>query len=265
MVAAAARTDLYRVVIADDVADLRFLLSRALENSGRFRVVGTAADGREAVRVAAQQQPDLTLLDLSMPVLDGLEALPMIRARAPDGVVVVLSGLDADDVVATARERGAVGYLVKGIGPDDLVDELLTLLAEAHPQRRPAPSHDARAHIELPAELRSGSQARRFVMGCLDDWELESLADTALLLTTELVTNAVLHAGTNVGVTVRCTHGRLRVEVGDTGPGALIMRRSGADATTGRGLQLMEALAHRWGTSTLDSGKLVWFELQADR
>ena len=258
----------FRVVVADDVPDLRFLLSRALAASGRFEVVGAAANGREAIAQATALRPDLTLLDLAMPVMDGLEALPLIRAAVPDCTVVVLSGFDAETMAAPALARGAAGYLVKGLSPVGLVEELLALLEAIEHQPAPIAAPEvtsdeiARAQIDLPAQLASGWQARIFLSDRLAEWHLESVRDEAMLLTTELVTNAVIHARSAVSVTVRRGVERLRVEVSDTGGGALKIREPRGEAQTGRGLQLLEALASNWGTSAFEAGKLVWFELQ---
>jgi CheY-like chemotaxis protein/anti-sigma regulatory factor (Ser/Thr protein kinase) len=256
----------FRVVIADDVADLRFLLQRALEASGRFQVVGTAANGRQAVDAATEHQPDLTLLDLSMPVMDGLEALPLIRTSVPECTVVVLSGFDADAMETTARQRGAAGYLVKGVSPKRLVQELLAVLEDIRglPDAPATAGDGPRAQIDLPANLASGSRARVFLADHLCRWDMESLLDTAQLLTTELVANAVIHARSAVTVTVRSAEERLRVEVSDTGAGALTMREANMEATGGRGLLLIEALSAAWGTSADGDGKLVWFELVDD-
>lgn len=218
-----------RVVIADDVEDLRYLLNRALVASGRFEVVGTASNGRQAIEVATALRPDLTLLDLAMPMMDGLEALPHIRAAVPDGTVVVLSGFDAETMESTALERGAAGYLVKGLSPKRLVDDLIVLCESIAAQRNAAPDPAAegdvvRASIALPAEITSGRRARLFLAERLSEWRLESLLDTAMLLTTELVTNAVIHAHSAVNVTIRRSIDSLRVEVADSGGGSLQMR-----------------------------------------
>lgn len=262
----------YRVVIADDVEDLRYLLKRALERDGLFTVVGMAATGKEAVMQAAQQRPDLTLLDLSMPEMDGLEALPLIRSSVPECTVVVLSGFDPERMESQVLDRGAAGYLVKGLSPRRLVEELTALLERiertAHPERPVLPTAAeaaaelARAHIGLPAQLSSAMQAREFLREVLPDWSLTGLIDSAMLLTTELVTNAVIHARSPVGVTLKLTDDTLRVEVADHGPGALIMREPIAGDTHGRGLRLLEAIAAAWGTSADEHGKLVWFELR---
>lgn len=103
-----------RVLIVDDVADFRVLLRVALERTGRFDVVAEAADGAQAIVEAEEHRPDLVVLDLSMPVLDGLEALPHIIAAAPDAHVVVLSGFAAVRMRDQVLAAGAVAYLEKG-------------------------------------------------------------------------------------------------------------------------------------------------------
>ena len=117
-----------RVILADDVFDLRFMVKLALERSGRFEVIAEAENGDEAVAMAKQHQPDLVLLDVSMPVKDGLEALPDIRSVSPNAKVVMLSGFEASRLASTALESGAAAYLEKGIPPGELVSELLRVL-----------------------------------------------------------------------------------------------------------------------------------------
>jgi DNA-binding NarL/FixJ family response regulator len=129
----------FRTILADDVFDLRFMVKLALERSGRFVIVGEAENGDEAVEMARQHQPDLVLLDVSMPVKDGLEALPDIRKVSPEAKVVMLSGFEAARLAATALESGAAAYLEKGIPPRELIDELLKVLDPK------APSDNGRA------------------------------------------------------------------------------------------------------------------------
>jgi DNA-binding NarL/FixJ family response regulator len=110
----------WRVLLVDDSEDLRFLLRVKMESWEQFRVVGEAHDGESAVEMAAQHQPDLVMLDLAMPGMDGLQALPLIR-EAVEGVrVVVLSGFDQGVMAAKATEAGADGYLEKGVPMDEL-------------------------------------------------------------------------------------------------------------------------------------------------
>lgn len=102
-----------RTVIVDDTADLRVLLRLALDRGG-FEVVGEAGDGRAGIEAVRDSRPDLVLLDLSMPVMDGLEALPTIRRLVPKATIVVLSGFGATQMSARAMAAGANGYVQKG-------------------------------------------------------------------------------------------------------------------------------------------------------
>lgn len=111
----------FTVLLADDVADLRLLVKMALESSSRFRVVAEAEDGIEAVELAGVHQPDLVLLDISMPRQDGLEALPKLLAVSPESRIVVFSGFQADRLADLTRELGAVSYLEKGAPPAELI------------------------------------------------------------------------------------------------------------------------------------------------
>ncbi len=117
-----------RTLLADDVFDLRFMVKLALERSGKFEVVAEAENGREAVEMTEQLKPDLVLLDISMPELDGLEALPQILDACENCKVVMLSGFEASRLGPAAMELGATGYLEKGVPPSELVDRLLEIM-----------------------------------------------------------------------------------------------------------------------------------------
>jgi signal transduction histidine kinase len=93
----------------------------SLQSSVGIRVVGEAGDGREAVEMAGELKPDVVLLDLAMPIMDGLEALPLIREAAPDAKVIVLSGFDDKRMRESALRLGAVAYVEKGTPTSDLV------------------------------------------------------------------------------------------------------------------------------------------------
>jgi signal transduction histidine kinase len=140
-----------RAVLVDDTPDIRLLLRTALEGSGRFTVVGEAGDGAAGIGVVAATQPDVVLLDLAMPVMDGLEALPAIRRAAPRARIGVLSGFDSDPMLRRAQAAGADVYLQKGINPFAVVDALLAV-AGAPPGRAPrneaAPAPAARSENE---------------------------------------------------------------------------------------------------------------------
>jgi DNA-binding NarL/FixJ family response regulator len=127
-----------RVVLCDDTRDIRLLLSLALELAGGFEVVGEAADGEEAIAQVTTHQPDVVLLDLAMPVLDGLQALPEMRERAPRSLVVVLSGFGADAMGEEAVRLGATTYVQKGVNPTELAEQLRSLVQDgATPRGRP--------------------------------------------------------------------------------------------------------------------------------
>jgi DNA-binding NarL/FixJ family response regulator len=117
-----------RVVLVDDMAELRAMIRLTLERSGHFAVVGEAGDGRAAIDLAADVQPDVVLLDISMAVMDGLEALPHLRRAAPDATVVMLSGFSEVRLGAEAAAGGAAAYLEKGLTPAALVERLLDVL-----------------------------------------------------------------------------------------------------------------------------------------
>jgi CheY-like chemotaxis protein/anti-sigma regulatory factor (Ser/Thr protein kinase) len=247
-----------RTVIADDDPDVRFLLRRHLERTGMFTIVAEAADGLEAVAAATHHQPELTLLDLKMGPADGLTALPQIRRRAPDCIVIVVSQLPAADAREGALAAGAQDYLTKSPRWDELVEELLPMVRGA----TESGAGPAERRIRLPASVTSSSYARSFVQDAVRRWNLEPLLEDAVLLTSELVSNAVLHARTAVELRVRQIAHGLRVEVIDSGGGALVMRAATEEDTSGRGLFFVETLATAWGTATVQPhGKRVWFEL----
>ncbi|MCU1354254.1 MAG: response regulator receiver [Acidimicrobiales bacterium] len=120
------------------------------------------------------------------------------------------------------------------------------------------------ASTTLPAALSSGRVARRFVSTTLARWQAEAVADVALLLTSELVTNAVLHARSSVELRIERTSEVLRFEVADVGPGAPTMRQPELEDQSGRGLQLVDAMSRCWGVTAARHGKSVWFELIAE-
>jgi DNA-binding NarL/FixJ family response regulator len=111
---------LIRVVLVDDVPELRLLLRLTLEEDPEIEVVGEAANGREGVDVVRETAPDLVLLDLSMPDMDGLEAIPLMRTNAPNARVVVLSGHEAGRVSLEALDQGASRYINKASGLDTI-------------------------------------------------------------------------------------------------------------------------------------------------
>jgi signal transduction histidine kinase/ActR/RegA family two-component response regulator len=119
-----------RVLIADDTEDIRNLLRLMLQRDGRFSVVGEARDGQEAVAIAKETKPEAIVLDLSMPVMDGLEALPHLRRLLPECRIVVLSGFNASLMAREALTAGADAYIEKGAAFGRLITCLLDLALE---------------------------------------------------------------------------------------------------------------------------------------
>jgi anti-sigma regulatory factor (Ser/Thr protein kinase) len=118
--------------------------------------------------------------------------------------------------------------------------------------------------IELPADTTSPSRARAFVADTLTGWGLDELIDSATLLTSELVTNGVRHAGTGMELSVSRTDDGVRIAVTDRAAASHVRLRNAAqDAESGRGLFLVEQLADGWGSAVGDNAKTVWFELRA--
>lgn len=108
------------VFLVDDVPELRELIRFGIEDDPDFEVVGEAGDGRTALDGISATRPAAVLLDLSMPDMDGLEAIPEIRKIEPEIAIVVLSGFSADRMAGKATERGADGYVEKGTAVAEL-------------------------------------------------------------------------------------------------------------------------------------------------
>jgi two-component system nitrate/nitrite response regulator NarL len=113
------------VLIADDHVLFAEALEAILVADGRLRVVGRARDGVEAVELAAELAPDVVLMDISMPVMDGIEATAKIRERAPDARVLILTGSTSPQDIDSARRAGAAGYVTKDRIAAELVREIL--------------------------------------------------------------------------------------------------------------------------------------------
>jgi DNA-binding NarL/FixJ family response regulator len=118
-----------RVLVVDDSPSVRELLRIWLSDDERFELVGEAADGAAGVAAAASSQPDAVVLDVEMPVLTGVQALPQIRAAAPAAGVVMFSSADDPRVARAALAAGATAYLPKDADFDDLLEVLATTAA----------------------------------------------------------------------------------------------------------------------------------------
>ena len=124
-------TEPISVVICDDVPELRRLARIVLEEDGEMLVVGEAGDGRQAIEVIERNQPDVVVLDLSMPELDGLEAIPLIHQVAPRTEIVVFSGFAEGRVAEVALKLKASRYVRKGASLEELRNAVRDLASRA--------------------------------------------------------------------------------------------------------------------------------------
>jgi two-component system NarL family response regulator len=121
--------DKARVLLVDDHAQLRTGVAKIINQEPDLQVVAEAENGAEAIAAYERHQPDVTLLDLRMPVMEGVEAVKQIRARDPRALLIVLTTFDRDDEISQALKAGAKAYVLKDIAADELVDCIRKVLA----------------------------------------------------------------------------------------------------------------------------------------
>jgi len=116
--------DKIRVLVADDHAIVREGTRRVIESESDIEVVGEASDGEEAVSQATRLQPDVAIIDIAMPKLNGIEATRQIKALLPATAVLILTAYDNDQYIFSLLEAGAAGYLLKNVRGSELVDAI---------------------------------------------------------------------------------------------------------------------------------------------
>ena len=154
------------IVVVDDAPEVREVLRTVFRFSGELDVVGEGSDGAAAVELAVQHRPALMLLDVSMPGMDGLEALPRVRRASPETRVVMYSGFDEAGLATRTAQLGASAFIQKAGSLDDLVAELLAILdvEPVHTGAEPSAAHDAEPHpvLSTDAELILQEHLERF-------------------------------------------------------------------------------------------------------
>jgi len=161
-----------RVLIADDHAVVRQGLRTFLELQDDIEIVGEAADGEEAVRRATELVPDVVVMDLVMPRLDGIGAIREIRAASPSTRVIVLTSFADDDKVFAAVKAGAAGYLLKDASPQELGEAIRTVYrgeALLHPM----------VAAKLMQEFAQTGERRRASPDALTEREMDVLREIA--------------------------------------------------------------------------------------
>jgi len=118
-----------KILIADDHAVVREGTRQLLEQEPDLEVIGEASDGKEAVQLAGNCKPDVAIMDIAMPILDGIEATKQIKALYPSIAVLILSAYDDDQFVFSLVEAGAAGYLLKSVRAHELVEAVRAVYA----------------------------------------------------------------------------------------------------------------------------------------
>lgn len=247
----------HRLLVIDDNPDYRFLVRCALEGSA-VDVVGEASTPTDGIARARSLQPDLVLLDIVRRDQDGLAAVKPLQEAAPEATIIAVASYAEHDLWGRAPNLDTIAYLPKSTPPSRLCDELVRIRSMRHDGDDIMES----ARERFAADLRSARTARRFVADVLERWSFDELQDSVALLVSELVTNAVVHARSEVEVAVHLRPERVRIEVIDRAQDHVLRRAARDDESSGRGMALIEALAIAWGIDFQLAGKSVWFEMQ---
>lgn len=149
-----------RILLVDDQAEFRASLADLLSRVPEIEVVGEASDGKEATSLALRLQPDVVLMDIRMPVLDGIAATAAIRAEWKDACILVLTTFDEDALIESAMRAGATGYLLKGTPLDDLI-AILHLARRGYIAIGRGSSHERRAPDDDEIATRANSLTER--------------------------------------------------------------------------------------------------------
>jgi DNA-binding NarL/FixJ family response regulator len=148
-----------RVLIADDDAFVRSALTTMLSNHDRMSVVATAGDGAQVIEAVDRYHPDVVLMDIRMPRMDGLAATERLCARPTAPKIIVLTTFDADEYVMRALRAGATGFLLKDCAPEELFDAI-EIVAGGNAMLSPAVTRRLLAHVSDPAGAERRSRSR---------------------------------------------------------------------------------------------------------
>ena len=150
--------DSIKILLAEDHAVVRESIHESLSREPEFDVVGEARDGEEAVRLAQKLVPDVILMDISMPVLNGIEATRRIKSFQPSVAILILTAYDDEQYVFSVLSAGAAGYLLKDVGMQELVEAIKTVYkgdSVLHPTIAKKVLHQIRSLKEVPPKEQS--------------------------------------------------------------------------------------------------------------
>ena len=182
-----------RVLIADDHPIVRRGIRDLMETEEDIEVIGEATNGRDAVTEALKLAPDVILMDLVMAPMDGIEATRLIKERAPESKILVLTSFATDDKVFPAIKAGALGYLIKATDPEDLV-QAIRQVYQGQPTLHPTIAKKLLAEITQPAQSEP-------IPDPLTDREVEVLKLLAHGLTNQEIADRLV-----IGVTTVYSH-----------------------------------------------------------
>ncbi|WP_435744297.1 response regulator [Nocardioides sp. SYSU DS0663] len=249
-----------RVLLVEDVDEVRRLLRVLVRRQAGLEVVGEASTAAQALRLAAENQPDVVLLDLGLPDLAGRELFARVRDAAPRARIVVFTGTEPDDNGFWAEHTA--GYVLKGAEPDYLVRVLQDAADQGPPPGGPGEDGAAYAAASFPDVLESVPAARTFALEHIARWDLGRHEHDVALIVTELAANAVTHAASPFEVRLRSGGAQLRVEVRDESPRTPEPQPFSETRESGRGMLLVSALSTAWGIEPIPgAGKVTWAEI----
>ncbi len=206
-----------RIIIADDHPVVRDGLCGMLESQPDFEVVGEAADGEATLRLANELLPDLILMDLRMPVMDGVTATRQIKSRQPGVQILVLTTYDSDADILPAIEAGATGYLLKDTSREDLY-RAIRAAAGGEPVFTPSVARRLIGRIRRPVEEKLSSRELE-VLGLVAGGASNSDIASRLHISQATVKSHLIHIFGKLGVsdrtaavTVALQRGLIRLE-----------------------------------------------------
>ena len=164
------------VLLADANEEFRAMLRRIIDEAEDFTVAGTAGDGAEALRLAEQEAPDLMVMDVVLPGLDGFGVLKRLREQEQMPKVILVSAFCSDPVVAEAVELGAAYFLTKPVEPEALLDRMRAVFSrqpaeEEHPAELKNLVTSVIHEIGVPAHIKGYQYLREAIMIAVDDMD----------------------------------------------------------------------------------------------
>jgi DNA-binding NarL/FixJ family response regulator len=195
-----------RLLIADDHVEFRQGLEALLQTGSATTIVGTASTGNDAIRKAAQLQPDVVVMDLHMPDIDGVEATRQIVSTSPHIRVLVFTMFDDDDSVFSAMQAGARGYLLKGAGREEIL-RAITAVARGEAIFGPSLAHRIAGFFSVasgrPAPFPQLSERERELLQLLAEGHSNTDIAQRLYLSPKTVRNHVSNIFTKLEVASR--------------------------------------------------------------